>query len=58
MVTGYAHEIDATKIARLEDETEEPAKRLARDVNLFGEGGSKYPSRLAKTYVATLCISA
>jgi len=28
------------KIARLVDEAEEPVKRLARDVNLFGEGGS------------------
>ena len=31
---------DATKIAKLEDEAEEPAKRLAGDVDLFGEGGS------------------
>ena len=40
MVTGYARRIDATKITRLEDKAEEPAKRLARDVDLFGKGGS------------------
>jgi hypothetical protein len=40
VVTGYARGIDATKIARLEDEVEEPAKRLARVIDLFGEGGS------------------
>ena len=40
MVTGYARGIDAMKIARLEDEAEEPAKRLAGDIDLFGEGGS------------------
>jgi len=40
VVTGYAHEIDATKIARLQDEMEEPAKRLAGDINLFDEGGN------------------
>jgi hypothetical protein len=28
------------KIARLEDKAEEPAKRLAGDVDPFGEGGS------------------
>ena len=39
MVTGYAHGIDATKITRLEDKVEESAKRLARDVDLFDEGG-------------------
>jgi hypothetical protein len=32
--------MDVTKIARLEDELEEPAKRLAGDVDLFGEGSS------------------
>ena len=40
MVTGYAHGTDATKIARMEDEAKELAKRLAGDVNLFNEGGS------------------
>ena len=43
MVTGYARGTDADKIARLEDEVEEPAKRLAEDVELFGEGGSSAP---------------
>ena len=40
MVTGYACGIDGMKIARLEDEAEEPAKRLARDVDLFDEWGA------------------
>ena len=31
---------NAKKIARLEDNAEEPAKRLAEDVKLFGEGES------------------
>ena len=43
MVTSYAYGIDATKITRLEDEAEEPTKRLARDVDLFDEGGSGAP---------------
>ena len=43
MVTGYAQGMDAEKIARLEDDVEEPAKRLAEDVDLFGEGGSSAP---------------
>jgi hypothetical protein len=33
--------MDANKIARLEDKAEEPAKRLACDVDLFGKGGSR-----------------
>ena len=37
---GYAQGTDAEKIAKLEDDEEEPAKRLAKDVKLFGEGGS------------------
>jgi hypothetical protein len=45
------------RIARLEDETQEPAKRLASDIDLFGEEGV-VPSRLGKAYVATLCKSA
>ena len=40
VVTGYARRIDATKITRLEDKAEEPVKRLAGDIDLFGEGGS------------------
>jgi len=32
--------MDVEKIARLEDDVEEPAKRLAKDVKLFGEGGA------------------
>ena len=40
LVTGYAQGTDVMKIARLEDEAEEPAKRLAGDVDLFSEGGS------------------
>ena len=40
LVTGYARGSDANKIARLEDEVEESTKRLAKDVELFGEGGS------------------
>ena len=43
MATGYAQGTDAEKIARLEDDEEEPAKRLAEDVDLFGEGGSSAP---------------
>ena len=40
MVIGYAHGIDATKITKLEDEVEEPGKRLAGDIDLLDEGGS------------------
>jgi hypothetical protein len=32
--------MDAMRITRLEDETQEPTKRLASDIDLFGEGGS------------------
>ena len=39
MVTGYAHGIDAMKIARLEDEAKESTKSLARDVDLFDKWG-------------------
>ena len=35
---GYAQGTNAEKIARLEDEAKEPAKRLAEDVELFVEG--------------------
>ena len=40
MATGYAQGTNADRIAKLEDDTEEPAKRLAEDVDLFGEGES------------------
>ena len=43
MATGYAQGTDMKKITRLEDDTEEPVKRLAEDVELFGEGGSGAP---------------
>ena len=39
MATGYAQGTDAEKIAKLEDDADEPAKRLAEDVELFNEGG-------------------
>jgi len=35
--------MDVEKIARLEDDVEEPAKRLAKDVELLSEGGSSAP---------------
>ena len=37
VATGYAQGMNAEKIARLEDEAEELAKRLAEDVELFVE---------------------
>ena len=40
MATGYAQGTNADKITKLEDDVEEPAKRLAEDVKLFGEGES------------------
>ena len=43
MAIGYAQGTNAEKIARLEDEAEEPAKRLAEDVELFVEGESCAP---------------
>ena len=43
VMTGYVQGTDAKKIARLEDDVEEPVKRLAKDVDLFGEGGSSAP---------------
>ena len=43
VVTGYARGTDANKIARQEDKAKEPAKRLAEDVKLFGEGGNNAP---------------
>ena len=43
MATGYAQGTNMEKIARLEDDAKEPTKRLAEDVELFGEGGSSAP---------------
>ena len=43
MATGYAQGMNTEKIARLEDNAEEPAKRLAKDVELFVEGESNAP---------------
>ena len=40
MVTGYARGTDAAKITKLEDEAKEPGKKLASDIDLFGEGGA------------------
>ena len=38
IMTGYARGTDAQKTAKLEDEAVEAATRLARDIDLFGEG--------------------
>ena len=38
IMTGFARGTDEQKIAKLEDEAEEAAVRLAGDVDLFGEG--------------------
>ena len=43
VVTGYARGMDAAKIAKLEDKAKEPGKKLASDIDLFGEGGSGAP---------------
>ena len=43
VVTGYTQGTDMEKIARLEDKAEEPAKRLAKHVELFVEGESSAP---------------
>ena len=43
VVTGYARVTDAAKITKLEEEAEEPGKKLASDVNLLGKGGSGAP---------------
>ena len=37
VVTEYAQGMNADKITKLEDNIEEPAKRLVEDVELFGE---------------------
>ena len=37
MATGYAQGTNTDKITKLEDDTEVPTKRLAEDVELFGE---------------------
>jgi len=36
-MTGYAQGTNEDKITKLEDDVEEMAKRLAEDVDLFGE---------------------
>ena len=43
VATEYAQGTNVEKIARLEDDAEEPAKRLAEDVELFVEGESSAP---------------
>ena len=43
VATGYAQGMNVEKIARLEDDAEEPAKRLTKDVELFVEGESSAP---------------
>ena len=43
VATRYAQGTNVEKIVRLEDDAEEPAKRLAEDVELFGEGESSAP---------------
>ena len=43
VATRYAQGMNTEKITRLEDDVEEPMKRLAEDVELFGEGGSSAP---------------
>ena len=43
MATGYAQGTNTEKIARLEYDAEEPAKRLVEDVKLCSEGGSSAP---------------
>jgi hypothetical protein len=43
VATGYAQGTDAQKITKLEEEVEEPAKRLAKDVELFGNGEGSAP---------------
>ena len=57
VVTRYAQGTDAKKIARLEDDAEEPSKRLAEDVEPFGEGGAVL-HRLEKNHVESLYESA
>ena len=43
MAIGYTQGTNVEKIARLEDNVELSAKRLAKDVKQFGEGGSSAP---------------
>ena len=38
VATGYMQGTNTERIARVEDDAEEPAKRLAKDVELFVEG--------------------
>ena len=37
VATRYAHGMNTDKITKLEDDAKEPTKRLAEDVELFGE---------------------
>ena len=55
MAIGYAQGTNAEKIARLENDAEEPVKRLAEDVELFVEGRAVL-CRLGKTRVGYLTI--
>ena len=57
MATGYAQGTDAEKIARLEDDAEEPTKRLVKGVELFSEGGVVLHG-LEKTHAESLYKSA
>ena len=43
VATGYAQGTNAEKIARLEDDAEEPEKRLAEDVEMFVDRESNAP---------------
>ena len=43
LVTGYARGMNTAKITKLEDEAKEPGKKLASDIDLFGEGGRGAP---------------
>ena len=40
VVTGYAQGTDTAKIAKLEDEADEPREKLASGIDLFDKGGS------------------
>ena len=57
VATGYAQGTNTEKIARLEDDAEEPTKRLAKGVELFSEGGV-VRRRVEKTHVESLYKSA
>ena len=38
IMTGFAQGTNTQKVTKLEDEAEEVAAKLARDIDLFGEG--------------------